>query len=111
MTGFKEPNSGPKILEEKKVVERMIHLYCHKKHGTVEGTHCDDCGALLTYSDQRLDNCRYGEEKPTCRKCKTHCYNPSNRTKIRMVMRFSGPRLVLRAPAKWIRHFFRERKK
>ncbi|MHA1576866.1 MAG: nitrous oxide-stimulated promoter family protein [Candidatus Thorarchaeota archaeon] len=109
MAGFKEPNSGPKILKEKEVVERMIRLYCQKKHGTNQGNLCDDCRKLNAYSEIRLDHCRYGEEKPSCRKCKTHCYSPSNKATIKSIMRFSGPRLVLRAPADWIRHFLQER--
>jgi hypothetical protein len=101
-------NVGPKIRKEKETVEKMIHLYCEKKH-TSNGSLCSDCQDLLVYSHQRLENCQYQEEKPTCRKCPVHCYKPTMREEIRRVMRFSGPRLVLRAPIDWIRHQIHER--
>ena len=96
---------------EKAVVRDMIHLYCTKKHGTDAGTLCAECQELLDYSHNRLDRCRYGEEKPTCRKCPTHCYRPAMREKIKDVMRFSGPRFFFRSPLRWIIHAIHDRKK
>lgn len=100
-----------KIAKEKVVVEKMIVLYCNKKHRTHDGNLCDDCQELLSYSLQKLDYCQYGDEKPTCRKCATHCYSPSKRKQIKAVMRFSGPRLVLQAPFEWIQHKIHDRRK
>ncbi|MHA1636883.1 MAG: nitrous oxide-stimulated promoter family protein [Candidatus Thorarchaeota archaeon] len=107
MTDSKKSNG--KIAKEKNVVKKMIVLYCNKKHGTRNDNLCEECQELLTYSFQRLDNCRYGEDKPTCRKCPTHCYSPSERKQIKAVMRFSGMRLVIQAPFDWIRHKIHDR--
>ncbi len=96
-------NDAPKIRDEKHTVESMIEYYCGKKHSTNDGL-CSDCNQLLEYSHQRLDRCQFGEDKPTCRKCTVHCYKPDMRKKIRAVMRYSGPRLMFRAPLVWIRH-------
>ncbi|MDF1537606.1 MAG: nitrous oxide-stimulated promoter family protein [Candidatus Thorarchaeota archaeon] len=104
-----DSHDGLKIAKEKNVVSKMIGLYCEKKHGSQQGILCQECANLREYSHHRLDHCRYGEDKPTCRKCETHCYKPEMRGRIRAVMRFSGPRLVLRAPADWIRHQLHER--
>jgi hypothetical protein len=104
----KPKNGGPKIRDEKQTVENMIEYYCAKKHPTNEGL-CPDCIQLLEYSHQRLDRCQFGENKPTCRKCTVHCYKPDMRKQIRAVMRYSGPRLMLRAPLVWIRHKIHDR--
>ncbi len=95
---------GPNIRKEKQTVEKLIRLHCEKKHSPLGGILCSECQNLLEYSHQRLDQCRYQEDKPTCRKCSTHCYKPLMREEIRRVMRFSGPRLAFRAPIDWIRH-------
>ena len=100
---------SPKIAKEKETVEKMIRLYCEKKHNSPKGSLCSDCGDLLEYSLLRLDNCQYQEGKPTCRKCPVHCYRPTKREEIRRVMRFSGPRLALSAPMDWIRHQLHDR--
>ncbi|MFX1482131.1 MAG: nitrous oxide-stimulated promoter family protein [Promethearchaeota archaeon] len=105
----RKKNAGPKIQKEKATVERMIHLYCEKKHDSSSNQLCADCQRLLQYSHQRLDYCQYGEEKPTCRKCPVHCYRPTMRDEIRSVMRFSGPRLIFRAPIEWIKHKIHDR--
>jgi len=97
-------NIGPKIRKEKATVEKMIRLYCEKKHKSPDGTPCQECEDLLEYSHERLEHCRYEENKPTCRKCPIHCYKPTMRKEIRQVMRFSGLRLVFHAPMEWIRH-------
>ncbi|MFW9786232.1 MAG: nitrous oxide-stimulated promoter family protein [Candidatus Thorarchaeota archaeon] len=100
---------GPKIQKEKETVGKMIRLYCEKKHSSTGGTLCTECQSLLEYSHKRLEDCRYQEDKPTCRKCPVHCYRPTMRDEIRRVMRFSGPRLALRAPMDWIRHQIHDR--
>jgi len=102
-------NIGPKIKKEKETVEKMIRLFCEKKHDQCRGTLCTECQSLLEYSHKRLENCQYQEDKPTCRKCPAHCYRPTMRDEIRRVMRFSGPRLALRAPVEWIRHQIHDR--
>jgi predicted amidophosphoribosyltransferase len=102
-------NIGTKILREKETVEKLICLYCEKKHRFPRATLCPECQSLLEYSHLRLEHCQYQEDKPTCRKCPTHCYNHTKREEIRRVMRFSGPRLALRAPIDWIRHQFADR--
>jgi len=105
----KSSNIGPKIRKEKETVEKMIRLYCEKKHSPASGTLCSECQNLLEYAHLRLEKCQYQEDKPTCRKCPVHCYKLTMREEIRQVMRFSGPRLALRAPMDWIRHQIHDR--
>ena len=100
---------GPKITNEKETVEKLVHIYCEGKHSTSKNNLCDNCSTLLEYSRKKLDACRFGEEKPTCRKCEVHCYKPDMRQQVKSVMRYAGPRLVLRAPVEWIRHRLHER--
>ncbi|MGD9395889.1 MAG: nitrous oxide-stimulated promoter family protein [Candidatus Thorarchaeota archaeon] len=105
----KSSNFGPLIQKEKETVEKMIRYYCEKKHSDSRGLLCAECQSLLEYSHNRLEQCQYQEDKPTCRKCPVHCYRPTMRDEIRRVMRFSGPRYVLRAPLDWIRHQIHDR--
>ncbi|MGY5871430.1 MAG: nitrous oxide-stimulated promoter family protein [Candidatus Thorarchaeota archaeon] len=100
---------GSKIQKEKETVEKLISLYCEKKHKSSSKALCSECQILVEYSHERLEQCQYQEEKPTCRKCPVHCYRPTKRAEIRHVMRFSGPRIALRAPINWIRHQLHDR--
>ena len=59
---------------------------------------------LIDYACARLERCKYGIEKPACKNCPTHCYKSDMRQKIREVMRWSGPRMILFAPVAAIRH-------
>lgn len=93
-----------KIEKEKRIVELMISLYCRKKEGNSEL--CSSCRDLIDYSVRRLDHCRFGEEKGSCRQCNVHCYSPHMRARIREVMRFSGPRMLLYEPIEAIKHLF-----
>ena len=98
-----------KRLREKAMVNDMIALYCRKKHGTRGGL-CPDCAALAAYAEQRSDRCPFMETKTFCSNCKVHCYKPEMREKIREVMRFSGPRMLLVHPAAAIRHVIETRR-
>lgn len=92
-----------KIDYQIQTVAKMIRLYCRLKHNCIENL-CVDCTELLNYSTKRLHNCPYGENKPECQDCKTHCYNKINRERIREVMRFAGPRMIIYSPIDFAKH-------
>ncbi len=87
----------PRMQRERRTVERMIALFCRDHHHPEAGL-CDECGELQGYALLRLSRCPFQENKTTCGNCPVHCYKPSMREKIREVMRYSGPRLMLRHP-------------
>lgn len=93
-----------KIEREKRIVGEMILLYCRKKEGNT--MLCSECAQLLAYAERRLDRCKFGNDKPSCKKCPIHCYQPQMREKMRLVMRYSGPRMLLYNPLAAIRHLF-----
>lgn len=92
---------------EKKVVSRMVEIYCRAHHQT-ESELCEECAEVRDYALQRLENCPYGEEKPTCGACSVHCYKSDMRLRIKEVMRFAGPRMLFLHPLATIRHFYKE---
>ncbi len=95
-----------RIEEEKTVVRLMIRLYCRKHEGNK--TLCPKCEELMFYANGRLDRCHYGSKKPTCRKCPIHCYRPEMKERIKIVMRWAGPRMILYHPVAAIKHLLRE---
>lgn len=94
---------------EYKTVAAMVAIYCQKHHHSQKGL-CDKCQALLDYAEIRLDRCPYGQNKPTCNRCPIHCYKPEPKESMRLVMRYSGPRMLLPHPILAIRHLLHERK-
>ncbi len=95
-----------RLTSEKRVVELMIRLYCRHKEGNE--TLCASCDELLRYAMTRLDRCRFADSKPTCRKCPIHCYKPEMKARIREVMRWAGPRMMIYHPVAAIKHALRE---
>jgi hypothetical protein len=90
MTDPAPESIGSHILREKVTIEKMISYYCKRKHKTSGAGLCEECTDLLAYAHGRLDN------------------KPSMRDIIRNVMRFSGPRMMIRSPIEWIRHSLHE---
>ena len=86
----------PRLLRELETIEAMTRIYCADHHGAPHP--CAECQALMTYASKRLAVCTYGEDKPVCAKCQIHCYGKAMREKVREVMRYSGPRMILRHP-------------
>ena len=101
--GVASETESPRLRRERETVEAMIELYCRAQHLTPVGL-CDECAELADYARARLEHCRYGDEKPTCANCPVHCYKPAMRERIRAVMRYAGPRMLLRHPVMAIRH-------
>lgn len=94
---------------EKKVISKMIAIYCNSNHNSQKGL-CEECEKLDSYAHARLERCPFGEDKPTCGTCSIHCYKKDMREKIREVMRKTGPRMLLYHPIITINHFMRERR-
>jgi hypothetical protein len=100
---------GQRIRRELKTVGAMLQIYCSDRHNTKLGD-CPHCAKLLLYATKRLEQCPFGEEKATCASCTVHCYKPELREHIRVVMRFAGPRMLLRHPILAMHHMFDSRR-
>ncbi len=98
-------NIEKKRAREKTIVSHMISIYCRGQHKTKESL-CPECAALNDYAIQRTDKCPFMETKTFCSKCKVHCYKPEMREKIRTVMRYAGPRMLIYYPIETIHHGF-----
>jgi len=96
---------------ERQTLEAMHQLYCHAHHGMPPGELCPECQALLDYAVQRLDRCPFQENKSTCANCAVHCYKPEMRERIRVIMAYAGPRMLLRHPILAVRHLIDGRRK
>ena len=74
----------------------MIRLYCKTLHrGAVV---CPDCEELIAYVENRMENCRLGNEKPNCSQCQCHCYQPAKRLELAHVIRWTMPKFTWRNP-------------
>lgn len=80
----------------------MIKLYA--RHKTGENGLTGHYKELADYCELRLEKCHWGEKKPVCKICPTHCYNKNMRAEIRKVMRWAGPRMILHYPLLTLKH-------
>ena len=95
-----------RIEQEKRIVSRMIELYCRHRLGKHELT--EELVELERYTHRRLDGCKFGEQKRACKRCPIHCYKPVMREKIREIMRWTGPRMIIYDPIAAIIHMLRK---
>lgn len=104
MATVEQKPEHPRISREKKTIDHMAHIYCHAHHGTRGDALCPECSDFTAYAFMRLDKCPFQEKKSTCGKCLIHCYRPDMKEKVRKVMRFSGPRMLLHHPGEALHH-------
>ena len=92
-----------RLSREHRTMVCMTGMYCadHHKHGD---SLCEECAELMRYAKVRLQKCPYGEDKPTCANCPVHCYKPARKAQAREIMRYAGPRMLLRHPLLAIAH-------
>jgi hypothetical protein len=96
-----------RLRREWRTMQVMVGMYCrgHGHPGTDGDELCVDCRGFIDYAERRLEKCPYGPDKPTCAKCPIHCYKPPPRQFAREVMRYAGPRMLLRHPWLSLTHF------
>lgn len=93
-----------KIAKEKEIVRLMIFKYCKgHKHGR---SPCANCSELLAYVENKVEKCPFKESKTYCSNCEICCYKPSMRTRIKAVMRYSGPRMFFSHPILTLDHVY-----
>ena len=69
-----------------------------RKHNHHTSDLCFECKELVDYAKLRSAKCPFMKDKTFCVNCKIHCYKPEMREKIRTVMRYSGPRMIIYHP-------------
>lgn len=93
-----------RLRREWRTLQAMIAISCRGRHGGRRGALCPACAELRSYAEQRLTRCPFAAEKPTCNNCQVHCYRPEMRERVRDIMRFAGPRMLLRHPVYALLH-------
>ncbi len=97
-----------RLNRERRTIQTMIEIYCRENQSPA-GEICPECQELAAYAMQRIEKCPFQADKPTCAKCPIHCYKPAMRERVRQVMRFSGPRMLLSHPILAILHLLAEK--
>lgn len=95
---------------EEKTIRAMVQIYCRDHHQADRESLCESCTALVDYAMARLGKCPWGDEKPVCANCSIHCYKPAMRDQVREVMRYAGPKMLLRHPLLAINHLVQKQK-
>ncbi len=106
----------PEVVSDLRTVADFISIFCRGNHGDrargpvmtdaaalgVYGRRvpklCDECEAHLAYAERRRAYCPK-DPKPFCAHCDTHCYRPDESAWQRQMMRYAGPRSMLRGYA------------
>lgn len=101
-----------------RLIGKFVEVYCKGRHGVTErlAFHlpaeagerrlCSECAAFMEYAIARRMKCPLEAEKPTCKRCRIHCYAKPQREKIREIMAWSGKRLMLRGRLDYVWHYF-----
>lgn len=96
------------LKREATLLESMVRDYCKRHYGGERL--CDNCKAFLTYALTRLAYCPFGENKPTCLKCKIHCYRSEQKETAKIIMRQEGPRMLFKHPVLTVEHMIKNLK-
>jgi hypothetical protein len=101
-----------------RLIGKFVEVYCNGKHGAVERNLfslpdrqgerrlCPECSVFMQYAVTRRLKCPLETEKPSCKHCRTHCYNKANLAKVKEIMSYSGMKLMLRGRLDYIWHYF-----
>lgn len=99
-----------------RLIGKFTELWCRgKRHpgaaphalewGLGEFVLCPDCAAFIDYAAKKRVVCPLETQKPTCKRCKIHCYAPSQRAMVRDIMSWSGRRMIMRGRIDYLYHY------
>jgi len=106
---FAQGMAGAGAVADTRLLGDFTAIYCRGNHGDAEriplisdgadlGVYgprapevCAECGDLLRYAEKRRAYCPK-DPKPFCSVCDTHCYSAEMSERMRVVMRYAGPR-------------------
>lgn len=97
-------SSGERLERENQTIKAMIEIYCQKLHKNKNGF-CSECQEVYDYASYRIRRCPHKDLKPACTKCEIHCFSQTMKEKIKQVMRFSGPRMLIYHPILSLFHY------
>lgn len=100
--------AGKRRLREQKTIHHMIALFA--KYSPAAKEDAAHYETLYGYAVNRLDRCAFGEEKPACKQCPIHCYQPARREEMKVIMRWAGPRMLWRHPILTLQHLIDDRR-
>ena len=95
-----------RLAREHRTLRCMAQIYCADHHDAGGEPLCTECTQFLDYAGRRLEKCPYGKGKPVCARCPIHCYKRAEREQARAIMRYAGPRMMLRHPWLSLTHLF-----
>lgn len=113
---FAEQMCDPEVIKDTRLLGDFTVIYCRGNHvrtaraplesdGAALGVYgrrvpsvCEECAGLLSYAEKRRAFCPR-DPKPFCSYCDTHCYRPEMRERMRTVMKYAGPRSIVRGHA------------
>ena len=97
-----------RIEREMRMLDKMIQMFCQNNHNS--SNLCDSCRELKEYAFKRLVSCPFAEDKPVCSNCKIHCYNKNQQERIKKVMRYTGPKMLMKYPKDTMLYFYNKLK-
>lgn len=93
--------------KDERTLVAMARIYCcghrHIPDDFNSGPLCGECAETIEYALERTRRCPH-DHKGTCDTCTVQCYKPDMRQKIRLIMAYSGPRMIFHHPVMAIRH-------
>ena len=106
----RSPEERKRLHREMKTIEIMVKLFCRKNHQNGSGL-CRECSEVLDYTNLRIIKCPYKENKPACNTCTIHCFKNTFKEKVREIMAFSGPRMMIYHPVYAFLHILDKHRK
>ena len=100
-----------------RLIGRFVEVYCIGRHNISQRSDywlpgdlgrlslCQECAGFLGYAVNRRLNCPIEAEKPSCKRCRIHCYAPRQRAQVREIMSYAGKRMILRGRLDYLWHY------
>ncbi len=86
--------------KDRRTLQAIGRIYCqgnHAERGKDVAGMCSECGAAIEQTLARAEACPHGHEG-NCQDCATPCQRGEAQERIKAIMRYAAPRMLVRHP-------------
>lgn len=102
-----------RVQRDLRTLQAIGSIYCAAHHAGAlkdDAGMCEECAAVIKYTHERASACPYNHEG-NCQDCKLKCNRGEQQQRIKAIMKYAAPRMLVKHPIMTMEYLAKKRKR
>lgn len=108
-----DPGNADRIQRDLRTLQAIGSIYCRAHHADRPKNSagmCAECSATISFTHDRAANCP-NNHQGNCQDCAIKCNRGNQQQRIRAIMAYAAPRMMVRHPLMTLEYLAKKRRK